>query len=84
MAKVLKDSKKLTLEDTFKLELSYAEALIICATLGKSTSSEIREKLEDSTYVNISSEYILPWNSGIDDNLYYKLKNHLKSEGFIE
>lgn len=84
MAKVLKDSKKLTLEDTFKLELSYAEALIICATLGKSTSSEIREKLEDSEYIKYGYKEIIPDGTRIDFEVYDELKNHLKSEGFVE
>lgn len=84
MAKVLKEAKNLTLEDTFKLELSYAEALIICAVLGRLSSLETREKIKDSTYINYSSTEIIPYGSSIDYELYDELKNHLKSEGFVE
>ena len=84
MAKVLKEAKKLTLEDTFKLELSYAEALIICAMLGNSTLSETREKIKDSTYINYSVTEIIPDDTRIDFEMYDELKNHLKSEGFVE
>lgn len=84
MAKVLKEAKKLTLEDTFKLELSYAEALIITAVLGKLSTSKIRGKLEDSIYIKYGHEEIIPDGSRIDFKLYDELTNHLKSEGFIE
>lgn len=83
MAKVLKEAKKLTLEDTFKLELSYAEALIIIALLGPMTQSDIIDGLDSYEGIKEAPEYILPWNSGIDDNLYSELKNHLRSEGFV-
>lgn len=84
MAKVLKEAKNLTLEDTFKSELSYAEALIICAVLGKLNFLETREKIKDSTYINYSSTEIIPDGSRIDCELFDELKNHLKSERFVE
>lgn len=84
MVKVLKEPKNLTLEDTFKLELSYAEALIICAVLGNLSSSGTRGILEDSIYINYGHEEIIPDGSRIDYELYDELKNHLKSEGFVE
>lgn len=84
MAKVLKEAKKLTLEDTFTLELSYAEALIIIAELGKSSLSETIEKIEDSACIKYNATEIIPEGSRIDCELFGGLKNHLKSEGFVE